>query len=178
MQQLVECVPNFSEGRDKDKMDQITAAIQAVGNIRLLSVEMGADVNRTVVTFVGTPQAVKEAAFQGIKKASEIIDMRQHQGAHPRMGATDVCPFVPVEGVTMDDCVEISKEVAQRVGKELSIPVYLYEMSAQKDDRVNLATIRQGEYEGFKKKLQDPHWKPDFGPAEFNATAGTTSYRC
>ena len=175
MQKIVECVPNFSEGRDKDKIDQITAAIEAVGDIRLLSVEMGADVNRTVVTFIGSPQAVKEAAFQGIKKASEIIDMSQHQGAHPRMGATDVCPFVPVEGVTMDDCVEISKEVAQRVGEELGIPVYLYEMSAQKDDRVNLATIRQGEYEGLEKKLQDPHWKPDFGPIEFNAMAGATA---
>lgn len=175
MQKIVECVPNFSEGRDKDKIDQITAAIEAVGDIRLLSVEMGADVNRTVVTFIGSPQAVKEAAFQGIKKASEIIDMSQHQGAHPRMGATDVCPFVPVEGVTMDDCVEISKEVAQRVGEELGIPVYLYEMSAQKDDRVNLATIRQGEYEGLEKKLQDPHWKPDFGTIEFNAMAGATA---
>jgi len=175
MQKIVECVPNFSEGRDKDKIDQITAAIEAVGDTRLLSVEMGADVNRTVVTFIGSPQDVKEAAFQGIKKAAEIIDMSLHQGAHPRMGATDVCPFVPVEGVTMDDCVEISKKVAQRVGDELAIPVYLYEMSAQKNDRVNLATIRQGEYEGFEKKLQDPHWKPDFGPAEFNVTAGATA---
>lgn len=175
MQQIVECVPNFSEGRDKDKMDQITSAIEAVADIRLLSVEMGADVNRTVVTFVGPPQAVKEAAFQGIKKASEIIDMRKHQGAHPRMGATDVCPFVPVEGVTMEDCVAISKEVGKRVGEKLNIPIYLYENSAQKPDRNNLANIRQGEYEGMEKKLKDPHWKPDFGPSRFNETTGVTA---
>jgi glutamate formiminotransferase/formiminotetrahydrofolate cyclodeaminase len=172
---IVECVPNFSEGRDKAIIDQITTAIEAVDGAKLLSVEMGADVNRTVVTFIGTPEAVKEAAFQAIKKASAVIDMQKHSGAHPRMGATDVCPFVPVEGVTMQDCVEISKEVGARVGKELEIPVYLYEESAQKPDRKNLASIRQGEYEGFKEKINDPHWKPDFGPAKFNAKSGSTA---
>jgi glutamate formiminotransferase/formiminotetrahydrofolate cyclodeaminase len=172
---IVECVPNFSEGRDKVVMDQITQAIKAVKDIQLLSVEMGADVNRTVVTFIGPPAAVKEAAFQGIKKAAEVIDMRKHHGAHPRMGATDVCPFVPVEGVTMEDCVQISKEVGQRVGEELGISVYLYELSAQHPDRQNLANIRQGEYEGLEKKLKNPHWKPDFGPAKLNASSGATA---
>ncbi len=175
MQKIVECVPNFSEGRDKSKIDQITDAIKSISDIRLLSVEMGADVNRTVVTFVGSPSAVQEAAFQGIKKAAAVIDMRHHQGAHPRMGATDVCPFVPVEGVTMEDCIKLSKEVGKRVGEELDIPVYLYENSAQKPDRKNLATIRHGEYEGLKKKLNDAHWKPDFGPAKFNPSAGATA---
>ncbi len=175
MVRIVECVPNFSEGRDKGVMDQITAAITSVSSVRLMSVEMGADVNRTVVTFIGPPEAVKEAAFQGIRKAAELIDMRKHQGAHPRMGATDVCPFVPVEGVSMDDCVNISREVGKRVGEELGIPVYLYERSAQKPDRRNLATIRHGEYEGLDKKLKDPHWKPDFGPAKFNAKTGATA---
>lgn len=171
---IVECVPNFSEGRDKVVIDHIAQAIKAVKDIQLLSVEMGADVNRTVVTFIGSPEAVKEAAFQGIKKAAELIDMRKHHGAHPRLGATDVCPFVPVEGVTMEDCVQISKEVGRRVADELGIPVYLYEMSAQHPDRKNLANIRQGEYEGLEKKLKDPHWKPDFGPAKFNARSGAT----
>ena len=172
---IVECVPNFSEGRDKAVIDQIGQAIQSVSGARLLSVEMGADVNRTVVTFVGSPEAVKEAAFRAIKKAAELIDMRKHKGAHPRMGATDVCPFVPVEGVTMADCVDISKEVGKRVGDELGIPVFLYEESAQKPDRKNLASIRQGEYEGMEEKLKDPHWKPDFGPAQLNPTAGVTA---
>lgn len=171
---IVECVPNFSEGRDKAVMDQITQTIKAVKDIQLLSVEMGADVNRTVVTFIGPPAAVKEAAFQGIKKAAEVIDMQKHHGAHPRMGATDVCPFVPVEGVTMEDCVQLSREVGQRVGEELGIPVYLYELSARHPDRKNLANIRQGEYEGLEKKLKNPHWKPDFGPAKFNARSGAT----
>ncbi|GAB4328608.1 MAG: hypothetical protein Kow0037_03070 [Calditrichia bacterium] len=172
---IVECVPNFSEGRNKDVIDQICAAITGVSGTKLLSVEMGADVNRTVVTFIGTPEAVKEAAFQAIKKAAELIDMRQHKGAHPRMGATDVCPFVPVEGVTMEDCVEISKEVGQRVGEELGISVFLYEESAQKPERKNLANIRKGEYEGMKEKLLLPEWKPDFGPVQLNEKAGVTA---
>ncbi|MEJ2634294.1 MAG: glutamate formimidoyltransferase [Calditrichia bacterium] len=171
---IVECVPNFSEGRDNGILDQITGAIKSVSDAQLLSVEMGADVNRTVVTFIGTPEAAKEAAFQAIKKASEVIDMRKHKGAHPRMGATDVCPFVPVEGVTMEDCVQLSKELGERVGKELGIPVYLYEESAQVPERRNLANIRRGEYEGLSKKLENPNWKPDFGPAKFNAGAGAT----
>ncbi len=174
MSKIVECVPNFSEGRDKKVIDEITGAIASVKDIKLLSVEMGADVNRTVVTFIGPPEAVVEAAFQGIKKASQVIDMRQHKGAHPRMGATDVCPFVPVEGITMEDCVVLSQEVGKRVGQELKIPVYLYENSARQPNRSNLAAIRHGEYEGLGKKLKDPHWKPDFGPAEFNARSGAT----
>ncbi len=172
---IVECVPNFSEGRDKSVIDRITGSIKAVSGVELLSVEMGADVNRTVVTFIGSPEAVKEAAFQAIKTAAEVIDMRKHSGAHPRMGATDVCPFVPVEGVTMEDCIEISRAVGKRVGEELGIPIFLYEESAQQPDRKNLANIRKGEYEGLEKKLQDPHWKPDFGPAKFNARAGATA---
>ncbi|MFZ0391260.1 MAG: glutamate formimidoyltransferase [Calditrichia bacterium] len=172
--QIVECVPNFSEGRDKTVIDQITAAIKSVSGTQLLSVEMGADVNRTVVTFIGSPEAVKEAAFLAIKTAAELIDMRKHKGAHPRMGATDVCPFVPVEGVTMQDCIRFSGELAQRVGDELKIPVYLYEESARKDNRRNLASIRKGEYEGLEKKLADPEWQPDFGPAGFNARSGAT----
>lgn len=174
MVNIVECVPNFSEGRDKTKIDQITQAIQSISGIELLSVEMGADVNRTVVTFIGSPEAVKEASFQAIKTAAKVIDMSQHHGAHPRMGATDVCPFVPVESVTMEDCVEISIDVAKRVGEELRIPVYLYEESAQQEERRNLANIRHGEYEGLKEKLSDPKWEPDYGPAQFNAKAGAT----
>ena len=173
-QKLVECVPNFSEGRDKAIIDQITAEIKAVPDVQLLSVEMGADVNRTVVTFIGSPEGVKEAAFRAIKKAAELIDMRHHKGAHPRMGATDVCPFVPVSNITMEEVVELSREVARRVGEELGIPVYLYEESATRPERRSLANIRKGEYEGLPEKLKDPQWKPDFGPAEFNPKAGAT----
>lgn len=171
---LIECVPNFSEGRNKDVIKQITDTIEAVDNVILLDVDPGPDMNRTVVTFVGSPEGVKEAAFQAIKKASELIDMSIHSGSHPRMGATDVCPLIPVSGVTTEECVELSKEAARRVGEELGIPVYLYEKSAQKPERQNLAVIRQGEYEALPEKLKKPEWKPDFGPAEFNAKAGAT----
>ncbi|NOX89203.1 MAG: glutamate formimidoyltransferase [Calditrichaeota bacterium] len=171
---LVECVPNFSEGRDMEVINQITGEIKAVEGVRLLDVDPGAEMNRTVVTFVGSPEGVKEAAFRAIKKASELIDMRKHSGTHPRIGATDVCPFVPVSGIGIEECVELSKEVAKRVGEELKIPVYLYEKSATRPERQNLAIIRQGEYEGLAEKLKDPDWKPDFGPAEFNAKAGAT----
>lgn len=174
MNQIVECVPNFSEGRDSSKIKLITDAIESVSGIELLSVEPGADTHRTVVTFIGNPEAVAEAAFRSIKKASEIIDMTQHQGAHPRMGATDVCPFVPVQNIRMQECVEIAKKVGQRVGRELNIPVYMYEEAASAVHRKNLADIRQGEYEGFSKKIKDPLWKPDYGPAEFNAKSGAT----
>ncbi len=174
MQKLIECVPNFSEGRDLNKINQITDSIKKVEGVTLLDVDPGQDTNRTVVTIVGAPDAVAEAAFQAIKTASQVIDMRQQKGTHPRMGATDVCPFVPVSGVTMDDCVELSKKVGKRVGEELGIPVYLYEHSAQKPDRINLAKIRVGEYEGLADKLKDPHWKPDFGPAKFHSQAGAT----
>lgn len=171
---LIECVPNFSEGRNPDLIKQITDEIESVDNVKLLDVDPGADMNRTVVTFVGSPEGVKEAAFRAIKKAQEVIDMTKHKGSHPRMGATDVCPFVPVNGVTIEECIELSKEVAKRVGNELAIPVYLYEKSAQKPERENLAVIRKGEYEALSEKLKKPEWKPDYGPSEFNAKAGAT----
>ena len=171
---LIECVPNFSEGKDKAIIKQITDEIEKVDGVRLLDVDPGPDMNRTVVTFVGSPKGVKEAAFNSIKKAAELIDMRTHKGSHPRMGATDVCPFVPVSGITTEECIELSKEVAKRVGEELGIPVYLYEKSTQKPERENLAMIRQGEYEALEEKLKKPDWKPDFGLAKFNATAGAT----
>lgn len=173
-QKLIECVPNFSEGRNHDVIKQITDTIESIEGTRLLDVDPGAEMNRTVVTFVGTPESVKEAAFLAIKKASELIDMSKHSGSHPRMGATDVCPFIPVSGVTEEECIEYSKEVANRVGEELNIPVYLYEKSAQIPERQNLAVVRKGEYEALPEKLKDPKWKPDFGPAKFNAKAGAT----
>ncbi len=169
---VVECVPNFSEGRDMAKIRQITAAIEAVAGIRLLDVDPGADTNRTVVTFVGAPDAVVEAAFQAVKVASRILDMSAHHGAHPRMGATDVCPFVPVEGVTLADCAELARKLGERVGRELALPVYLYEHAASRPERRNLAVVRKGEYEGLEEKLKDPQWAPDFGPALFNPRAG------
>lgn len=171
---LVECVPNFSEGRDRAKIKQITDAIESVGGVTLLNVEPGADTNRTVVTFVGSPEAVEQAAFAGIARAAQLIDMARHTGAHPRMGATDVCPFVPVEGVTMDDCVAIARRLGERVGRDLSIPVYLYEAAARLRERRSLSDIRRGEYEALAKKLADPAWAPDFGPAQFNPAAGAT----
>ncbi len=171
---LVECVPNFSEGRDRAVLDAIASEIEGVGGARLLDVDPGADTNRTVVTFVGTPAAVAEAAFRAIRCAAERIDMSKHKGAHPRMGATDVCPFVPVSGVTMEDCVGIARAVGERVGRELGIPVYLYEHASTRPERMSLADIRAGEYEGLEAKLRDPDWKPDFGPAVMNPRAGAT----
>ena len=171
-QRVVECVPNFSEGRDMAKMRQITEAIESVSGIKLMDVDAGADTNRTVVTFVGDPDSVIEAAFRGIAAATRVIDMRGHAGAHPRMGACDVCPFIPVEGVTMDDCAELARRLGERVGRELKVPVYLYEHAASRPARRNLAVVRKGEYEGLEKKLQDPEWKPDFGPARFNPGFG------
>ncbi len=171
---LIECVPNFSEGRDNDIIKQITDEIENIEGVKLLDVDPGPDMNRTVVTFIGSREGVKQAAFNSIKKAAELIDMSSHTGSHPRMGATDVCPFVPVSGITTEECIELSKEVAKRVGEELNIPVYLYEKSAQTPERENLAIIRQGEYEALEEKLKKPEWKPDYGPAEFNATAGAT----
>ena len=174
MNKIVECVPNFSEGRDMGIIKQITDEIEKVEGAILLDVDPGADTNRTVVTFVGTPEAVKEAAFRAIKKAAELIDMSKHKGAHPRMGATDVCPFVPVSGVTMEDCVQIAREVGERVARELGIPVYLYEEAATRPERRSLADIRAGEYEGLPEKLKDPEWKPDFGEPVFNPKSGAT----
>jgi len=172
---IVECVPNFSEGRDMTIIDKIAAEIKAVSGARLLDVDPGADTNRTVVTFIGDPTSVKEAAFRAVKKAAELIDMSKHKGEHPRMGATDVCPFIPVSGVTMEECVEIAKETGKRIGTELGFPVYLYEYAATNEERRNLANVRSGEYEGLQEKLKDPHWKPDFGPAKFNPRSGATA---
>ena len=171
---LIECVPNFSEGKDLAKVKAITDAIESVDGITLLDIDPGADTNRTVVTFVGNPDAVGKAAYLGIKTAAEVIDMSKHEGAHPRMGATDVCPFIPISNVSDEDCIDLSKKIGQRVGEELSIPVYLYEHSAQTPERKSLPDIREGEYEGLGEKLKDIKWKPDFGPAKFNVTAGAT----
>jgi glutamate formiminotransferase/formiminotetrahydrofolate cyclodeaminase len=171
---LVECVPNFSEGRDKTILEAIAQEIKNIKNVTLLDVDPGADTNRTVFTLVGEPDAVVEAAFQAIKKAAELIDMSKHKGAHARMGATDVCPFIPVSEMTMDECVALSKKLGERVGNELKIPVYLYEYSATRPDRQNLAEIRAGEYEALPEKMKKPEWKPDFGPQVFNAKSGAT----
>ncbi|MCB0284303.1 MAG: glutamate formimidoyltransferase, partial [Calditrichaeota bacterium] len=169
---LIECVPNFSEGRDLKIIKQITDEIEKIDGIKLLDVDPGAEMNRTVVTFIGPPNSVKEAAFQAIKKAAELIDMSKHKGSHPRMGATDVCPFVPVSGVSIDECLNLAEEVAKRVGAELSIPVYMYEKSARTPERQNLAFIRQGEYEALPQKMTQEKWSPDFGPHSFNAKSG------
>ena len=172
--QLIECVPNFSEGRDLQIIKQITEAIESVEGIRILDIDPGKATNRTVVTLVGSPEAVIEGAFQGIKKASELIDMRKHKGEHPRMGATDVCPLIPISGITMEQTVEYAKKLGARVAKELNIPVYLYESASTTEERKNLATIRTGEYEGYAEKILKPEWKPDFGEAKFNAKSGAT----
>ncbi|MEF9987065.1 MAG: glutamate formimidoyltransferase [Bacteroidales bacterium] len=165
---IIECVPNFSEGRDMAVIKQITDAIESVEGVKLLDVDPGAATNRTVVTFVGEPKPVMEAAVRGAKKAAELIDMTKHHGEHPRSGATDVCPFIPISGVTMADCAEYARTVAKRFGEELNIPVYCYEDAAFTPDRKNLAVCRKGEYEGIPKKLQDPVWKPDFGPSAYS----------
>lgn len=172
MKRLIECVPNFSEGRDQNIIDKIAASIAAVDGVKLLDVDPGKATNRTVMTMVGEPERVIEAAFQAIKTASELIDMSKHTGEHPRMGATDVCPLVPISGVTMDECVQFAYQLGERVGKELNISGYFYESAAKTAQRKNLADVRAGEYEGFVKKIVDPQWKPDFGPATFNAKTG------
>ncbi len=172
MQQLIECVPNFSEGRDMNIIKQITGEIEGVEGVRLLNVDPGKATNRTVVTFVGNPKAVVEAAFRAIKKAGELIDMSKHKGEHPRMGATDVCPLIPVANITMGETVEWAQRLAERVGRELELPVYLYEEAQIDKSRSNLSVIRAGEYEGFFKKISD--FKPDFGPAVFDAKRGAT----
>jgi glutamate formiminotransferase/formiminotetrahydrofolate cyclodeaminase len=172
---IIECVPNFSEGRDLSLIKQITHVIETVEGVKLLDVDPGKDTNRTVVTFVGSPEQVSEAAFLAVKKASEIIDMSKHHGEHPRMGATDVCPFVPVSGITMEETAEYARKLAGRIGEELNIPVFCYENAAFEEKRRNLANCRSGEYEGLQKKLSDPEWKPDFGPAVFNPKAGATA---
>lgn len=178
MNKLIECVPNFSEGRDKSKIDNIVKQMSDVPGITVLDVDPGQDTNRTVVTIVGAPEEIAEAAFQGIKRASEVLDMGQHSGTHPRMGATDVCPFIPVSNITIEECVDLSKQVGKRVGDELGIPIFLYEKSAQKPDREKLPTIRKGEYEGLSEKLKDGNWQPDFGPAKLHVKAGATVMGC
>lgn len=174
MQQLIECVPNFSEGLDMSVIKQITDEIESVEGVRLLNVDPGKATNRTVVTFVGTPQAVTEAAFLAIKKAGELIDMSRHKGEHPRMGATDVCPLIPIANISMEETAAWAQKLGERVGTDLQIPVYLYEAAQQNKERSNLSMIRAGEYEGFFKKITLPEWKPDFGPSAFDAKRGAT----
>lgn len=174
MKKLIECVPNFSEGNNMEIIRQITNEIESVEGVRLLDVDPGKATNRTVVTFVGQPEAVCEAAFRAVKKAGELIDMGKHKGEHPRFGATDVCPLVPVSGISMNETVEYARRLSKRIGEELGIPVYNYEFAASETKRKNLASCRAGEYEGLPKKLIDPNWKPDFGPAEFNKRVAKT----
>ena len=174
MQKVIECVPNFSEGRDLEIIRQITAAIESVDGVSLLNVDPGASTNRTVVTFAGSPEAAVEAAFRGIQKAAELIDMRNHQGTHPRMGATDVCPFIPVSNVSWEEAIACAQALGKRVGDELKIPVYLYEKAAKDPSRSNLSIIRAGEYEGFFEKIKEAAWKPDFGPSVFPEKSGGT----
>ena len=172
---LIECVPNFSEGASKEVIDKITQEISSVEGVNLLDVDAGKDTNRTVVTFIGNPEAVIEAAFKSIKMASQLIDMTKHKGEHPRMGATDVCPLIPVSGVSMKDCISLSKKLARRVGEELLIPVYLYEESSDISYRRNLSDIRKGEYESLEDKLKEKEWKPDYGPLQINRRSGATA---
>ncbi len=174
MQKLIECVPNFSEGNDLGIIKQITDVIEQVDGVKLLNVDPGKATNRTVVTLVGEPEACIEACFQAIRKAGELIDMSKHTGAHPRMGATDVCPLIPIAGISMEETAEYAKKLGERVGKELNIPVYLYEFAQANPARKNLSIIREGEYEGFFKKIEKPEWKPDFGPATYDAKRGAT----
>ena len=169
--QLIECVPNFSEGRDMKIIDQITAEIETVEGVKLLDVDPGKATNRTVVTFVGEPQPVIEAAAKAIKKAAELIDMSKHKGEHPRMGATDVCPLIPIANISMDEVVEYAHKLGKMVGESTDIPFYSYENAATKPEWKNLATVRSGEYEALQEKLSKEAWKPDYGPAVFNAKA-------
>ena len=174
MKQIVECVPNFSEGRNPGVIEAIAGSIRGVKGAKLLSVEPDKDYNRSVVTFVGEPAAVVEAAYQATKVAADLINMKNHKGEHPRLGAVDVVPFVPISGVAMDDCVRLANEYGKRVAQELGIPIYLYEYAATKPERKNLATIRKGEYEALPEKLKDPDWKPDYGQPTFNEKSGAT----
>jgi len=174
MQQLIECVPNFSEGRDMNVINQIAAAMESVDGVRVLNVDPGKATNRTVITMVGAPELVIEAAFRAIKTAGELIDMSVHKGEHPRMGATDVCPLIPIANISMEETANYAVMLAERVGKELNLPVYLYEAAQKDKTRSNLSVIRAGEYEGFATKIHDPKWKPDFGPAVFDAKRGAT----
>jgi glutamate formiminotransferase len=175
MPKIVECVPNFSEGRRTDVIESIVNEVKSVEGVRLLDYEYDGDHNRSVVTFVGEPEKVKEAAYKAISKASELIDMNKHKGEHPRIGASNVVPFIPISEVTMDDCVNLAKELGEEVAGKLNIPVFLYEAAAAKPERKNLANIRKGQYEGLKEDIKkDPERKPDFGPDELHPTAGAT----
>ena len=178
MAKIIECVPNFSEGRDQFKIDKIIKSIESTPGIVILDVDPGSDTNRTVVTMVGSPDSVSNAAFNGIKCASEILDMSEHTGTHPRIGATDVCPFIPISEVTIEECVELTHQLAQRIGEQLKIPIYLYEKSAKKRDRIKLPNIRKGEYEGLAEKLTDSNWRPDYGPSKLNVKSGATIIGC
>ncbi len=174
MRKIVECVPNISDGRNPEVYNTVAAEANTVEGCKLLDVDPGYDTNRTVITFAGEPEAVIEAAVRVVKKASELIDMRTQTGTHPRHGATDVCPFVPVSGCSMDDCVEYAKQTGKRIGEELGIPVWLYEYAARKPEWKNLAVVRQGEYEALKNKLGKPEWAPDYGPNEWNEQVAKT----
>lgn len=171
---IVECVPNFSEGRRPEIIEQVVDQVRETAGAILLDYSSDADHNRTVVTYIGTPEACAEAAFKLTAKAAELIDMNVHEGGHPRMGATDVIPFIPISGVKLKDCIEIANEVGERIAKELNIPIYLYERAAKTDKRKNLSVVRKGEYEGFKDKINDPEWAPDFGESKLHPTAGAT----
>ena len=163
--QIIECVPNISEGRDEEKIKVIASVVETIDGVKLLDIDPGKATNRTVITFVGEPQKVIDAAFLLIEKAAELIDMSKHSGEHPRFGATDVCPLVPISGISMEETVKYAHQLAKRVGDELEIPIYCYENAAQEEKRRNLANCRSGEYEGLKEKLADKDWKPDFGPS-------------
>lgn len=174
MAKLVECVPNISEGIDKVIIEKIVDEVRKTEGVKLLDYCSDKDHNRSVITFMGGPEEVKEAAFRLIKKASELIDMSKHSGAHPRMGATDVVPFIPIKDITTEECVQMAKDLGKRVGEELNIPIYLYEDAASCPERQNLANVRKGQYEGFFEKIKQPEWKPDFGPCEMNVKSGAT----
>ncbi|NLV76971.1 MAG: glutamate formimidoyltransferase [Tissierellia bacterium] len=175
MAKIIQCVPNFSEGRDKEVVEKIVDEIRVIEGVKLLDYSMDKDHNRSVVTFIGEPEKVIEAAFNATKVAAELIDMTTHEGGHPRMGATDVIPLVPISDVTMEECVEYSKKLGKRIGEELNIPVFLYEKSATSPNRENLADVRRGQYEGMAEKLKEEEWKPDFGPNKLNIKAGVTA---
>ncbi|QQY80859.1 glutamate formimidoyltransferase [Keratinibaculum paraultunense] len=175
MAKIIQCVPNFSEGRDKEVVEKIVDEIRVIEGVKLLDYSMDKDHNRSVVTFIGEPEKVIEAAFNATKVAAELIDMTKHEGGHPRMGATDVIPLVPISDVTMEECVEYSKKLGKRIGEELNIPVFLYEKSATSPNRENLADVRRGQYEGMAEKLKEEEWKPDFGPNKLNIKAGVTA---
>lgn len=174
MAKIIECVPNFSEGRNKDVIEKILDEVRHTEGVKLLDYSSDKDHNRTVVTFIGKPENVKIAAFKLTKKASELIDLRKHKGEHPRMGATDVIPFIPIKDVTMEECIKLAEDLGQIIAEKLNIPVYLYEEAAKTPERRNLATIRKGQFEGFFEKIKDPKWKPDFGPCKVHETAGAT----